>query len=117
MNIEECRDYCLSLPHTTECLPFDENTLVFKVQGKMFALFDIDNFTSITLKCDPEKAILLREQYPDVVKAGYHTNKKHWNTVATNTNLSDDILKSWIKHSFEMVVASMPKKMRKIFEN
>lgn len=110
MNIEDCRDYCLSFMDTAESLPFDDKTLVFKIRGKMFALFDIDNFTNITLKCHPEKAILLREQYPDIVKAGYHTNKKHWNTI--NVNVEDDLLKSWIKHSFEMVVASMPKKMR-----
>ncbi len=115
MHIDECRDYCLSLPHTTESLPFDETTLVFKVKDKMFALFDIENFTSITLKCDPEKAILLREQYPNIVIGGYHTNKKHWNTVYTNAHLSDDLIKSWIKHSFDMVVAGMPKKIQTEF--
>jgi predicted DNA-binding protein (MmcQ/YjbR family) len=116
MNIEECRDFCLSFPHTEECLPFDDRTLVFKVLGKMFALFDIEHFVSITLKCEPQKAILLREQYPDIVKAGYHANKKHWNTVSTITNtLPDALLEEWIKHSFEQVVNSMPKKLRNEF--
>jgi predicted DNA-binding protein (MmcQ/YjbR family) len=81
MNIEELREYCLNLKGTTEEFPFDEVTLVLKVQGKMFALIPLDNpETQIALKCDPERAITLREEYESIVPA-WHFNKKHWNTV------------------------------------
>ena len=77
MNIEEFRDFCLSFNRVTEEFPFDNNTLVFKVMGKMFALCDVDEFESINLKCDPRKAIHLREEYPEIVIPGYHMNKKY----------------------------------------
>lgn len=76
MNIEQFRNYCLSLPETTEGFPFGETALVFKVAGKMYALCDVEGFKSINLKCDPVKAIELREYHPEV-KPGYHMNKKH----------------------------------------
>ncbi len=116
MNIEEFRDYCLSMKGTSEDLPFDENTLVFKVMGKMFALTDLDNFESINLKCDPEKAIELREQYP-AVQPGYHMNKKHWNTVLNNAGIPDTLMKQWIRDSYDLVVAGMPKKLRDQLNN
>ncbi len=111
MNIEEYRDYCLSFPHTTEEFPFDQRTLVFKVAGKMFALTDVELFSSINLKCEPEKAIRLREEYPEVT-AGYHMSKKHWNTVVVNGGVSDELIKEWIKDSHDLVVASLTKKRR-----
>lgn len=77
MNIKTCRNFCLSFPGATEDLPFDENTLCFKVMGKIFTICDIEVFESINLKCDPAKAIELREMYPDIVVPGYHMNKKH----------------------------------------
>ncbi len=110
MNIEEFREYCLSKPHTTEGFPFDETTLVFKVAGKMFALTNIDLFESTNLKCDPEKAEALREQYPDYIFPGYHMNKKHWNTVSVE--LEDKLLVELINHSYELVYKSLPKKTR-----
>lgn len=110
MNIEEFREYCLSKPHTTEGFPFDETTLVFKVAGKMFALTNIDLFESTNLKCDPEKAEELREQYPDYIFPGYHMNKKHWNTVSVE--LEDKLLVELINHSYELVYKSLPKKTR-----
>lgn len=76
MNIEEFRNYCLSFPGVTEEFPFDEKTLVFKVMGKLFALTDVDDFTSINLKCDPVRAMELREMHEEV-QPGYHMNKKH----------------------------------------
>lgn len=112
MNIESFRDYCLSLKGTTDDMPFDESTLVFKVMGKMFALTNIDTFESINLKCNPEKAIELREQYDGIVLPGYHMNKQHWNTIIMDDNISDAILKSWIKDSYDLVAATLTIKMR-----
>ncbi len=111
MNIEEFRDFCLSLKGTTEDFPFDEQALVFKVMGKMFALTDVDTFESINLKCDPEKALELREHYPGVLP-GYHMNKKHWNTVLTDGEIPDPLLKQWTRDSYDLVVAGLPKKLR-----
>ena len=108
MNIEEFREYCLALKGTTEETPFGDNILVFKVMGKMFALTDINDFESINLKCDPEKAIELREKY-DSVKEGYHMNKKHWNTILSNGDMNDITLKYWITHSYDLVVSKLTK--------
>jgi len=112
MNIEELREYCLSLKGTTECFPFDEVTLVLKVQGKMFALIPLDNTeTQITLKCDPERAISLREEFSAIVPA-WHFNKKHWNTVLIDPMISHDFLCELICHSYDLVVAGLPRKLR-----
>ncbi len=102
MNIEEIREFCLSLGDVEECFPFDQTTLVFKIQGKMFALIDVEEAHSINLKCNPEAAIELREHF-DYVLPGYHMNKKHWNTVLLKTGIADPQLKTWIKDSFELV--------------
>lgn len=110
MNIEEFREFCLSFKKITEEFPFDNNTLVFKVMGKMFALCDVENFESINLKCDPVKAVQLREEYPGVVIPGYHMNKKHWNTILMDNNLPDDLISDWITDSYNLVVAKLPKK-------
>lgn len=111
MHIEAFREYCLSLPGTTEEFPFGEETLVFKVGGKMYALTDVDLFESINLKCNPEKAVELRERYP-AVQPGYHMNKKHWNTVLTDGSISDLLLQEWIKESYHLVIEGLPKKVR-----
>lgn len=103
MDIESLRDYCISLPNTTEGFPFDQTTLVFKVNGKMFALTDLEGPLKITLKCDPELAISLREQYA-VVNPGYHMNKKYWNTINIDGSINDSILKGWIEHSYSQVL-------------
>lgn len=95
----------------TEEFPFDKNTLVFKVMGKMFALTDLDNFESVNLKCDPERAVQLREEFPSV-QPGYHMNKKHWNTILMNEGVSDRLIKEWIDDSYSLVVGSLPKKLR-----
>jgi predicted DNA-binding protein (MmcQ/YjbR family) len=111
MHIEAFRKFCLSLPAATEDFPFDEQTLVFKVGGKMFALTNVDLFESINLKCEPAKAVELREQYEGVLP-GYHMNKKHWNTVLADGTIPDTLLKEWTRDSYELVVVGLPKKTR-----
>ncbi len=111
MNIESFREYCIVKPGVTEEFPFGETTLVFKVGGKMFALADVDNFESINLKCDPERAVELRDRY-DAITAGYHMNKKYWNTVLMNGQLSHGLISELIDHSYELVLASLPSKMK-----
>ena len=111
MNIEELREYCLSKKGVTESFPFDEVTLVFKVSGKMFALTDLVDDFSVNLKCDPEKAVELREQFPSVVP-GYHMNKQHWNTIFIDGSVNDSLLKEWIDHSYLLVVKSLTKKQQ-----
>ena len=111
MTLDFFRNHCLQFKGVTEELPFDANTLVFKVLGKMFALTDLETFENVNLKCDPEKAIELRERY-DCVKPGYHMNKKHWNTIEVNQDMSDAELLEWVRHSYDLVVASLPKKDR-----
>jgi predicted DNA-binding protein (MmcQ/YjbR family) len=112
MNIEEFRMYCLSKEGVEECFPFGKDTLVFKVAGKMFALTGLDEIEfSVNLKCDPLLAVELREKYP-CVQPGYHMNKKHWNTVYIDGSADDRLLKKWIDHSYDLVVLSLPKKIR-----
>jgi len=111
MDLETFRNYCLSLPGVTEGFPFGETTLVFKVGGKIFALADAELFASVNLKCDPELAIELRERYPAVLP-GYHMNKKHWNTVQNDGSIPAKLLLEWAKHSYDLVLASLPGKVR-----
>jgi len=112
MDIETFREFCLSLPGTTEGMPFDDRVLVFKVMGKIFALTDIEDFGFINLKCDPEKATELREKHPETVKPGYHMNKVHWNSVVPNAALSDKELYYWTRHSYELIASKLPKKLK-----
>jgi len=112
MNIEAFREYCLQKPGTTEGFPFGEGALVFKVLGKMYALLSLDEGDRANLKCDPEYALELREHHPEAVLPGYHMNKKHWNTVVLNHSLSTDKIQSLIDHSYELVVAGLPKRDR-----
>jgi predicted DNA-binding protein (MmcQ/YjbR family) len=111
MDIVTFRDYCISKQGVTEEFPFGEATLVFKVHGKMFALCDVDGFESVNLKCDPEKAIELREQYSGIIP-GYHMNKKHWNTVDTRGSVPEKLFRQLIDESYALVVASLPKRDR-----
>ncbi len=113
MNIETYRNYCLSKKGTTEGFPFDKNTLVFKVGNKMFALTNIDTFESINLKCDPEYAIELREQFKGI-KPGYHMNKKHWNTVMIHSDITDRLIFELIDLSYNLVFKSLTKKQREV---
>lgn len=115
MDIQSFYDYCLAKKGVTEHFPFDEDTLVFKVGGKMFALSSLkewENATpSINLKCDPERGIELREEY-ESVKAGYHMSKVHWNTVDVNGDVPLPLLKELIDHSYDLVFKSLTKKIK-----
>ncbi len=103
MNIESLREYCISKKSATESFPFDKETLVFKASGKIFALVNLDGDLSINLKCDPCKAIELRERYA-AVTPGYHMNKKHWNTLLIDGTVPDKEIFSWIDHSYDLVM-------------
>jgi predicted DNA-binding protein (MmcQ/YjbR family) len=117
MNIENFRNYCLSLPATSESLPFDENTLVFKVGSKMFALTGLNNtMLNANLKCDPAYALELREQY-SCISPGFHMNKKHWNSINPNECLDSKLFYELVKHSYDLVVAKMTKKERSLLLN
>jgi len=109
MNIETLREYCMARPGATESFPFDEVTLVFKVGNKIFALADMESRpTTLALKCDPERAVQLRETYTTVVP-GYHLNKKHWNTITIDGSIRSSEVQGWIDHSYELVRKSLPK--------
>ncbi|WP_111706403.1 MmcQ/YjbR family DNA-binding protein [Lutibacter citreus] len=113
MNIEECRNYCLSKGFVTESFPFDEQTLVFKIDNKMFALSSLEKLpASINLKCNPERSIELRAKYNEIT-SGYHMSKKHWNTVQIDGNLTSSVIKELIDHSYELVVKGLSKKRQK----
>lgn len=116
MNIEELREYCLSLKGVTEEFPFGESVLVFKVAGKMFCLTNLDEKFSIAVKNDPEKNVELREEYP-AIKPGYHMNKKHWNTIEIDGSISDDMLKNLIDESYDLVVMNLKKSERQGLKN
>jgi predicted DNA-binding protein (MmcQ/YjbR family) len=103
MNIETLREYCLSKKEATESFPFGEETLVFKVEGKIFALANLDGEPTINLKCDPSLAIEIRERYSSVIP-GYHMNKKHWNTVLLDGSIPDRSILEWIDHSYDLVL-------------
>jgi len=114
MNLEELRDYCISKKGVEETLPFGPDTLVFKVYGKAFLLTGFDtNPISFNVKCDPEKAIQLREQY-NCLQPGYHMNKKHWNTITADGCANDKLMYEWIDDSYNLVIEGLPKKMKKL---
>ncbi len=113
MNIEEVREYCIGKKGVTEEFPFDEITLVFKVLGKMFVLSGLDHQPpTVNLKCDPERAIELRDEYDGRIISGFHMNKKHWNTIEILI-VPQDLLKELIDHSYDLVVKGMPKNLQK----
>jgi predicted DNA-binding protein (MmcQ/YjbR family) len=112
MDIEFFREYCLSKKGVTEGFPFDANTLVFKVMEKMFALTNVELFESVNLKCNPERAVELRETARGIIP-GYHMNKKHWNTVFTDESVDDSLFLELVDHSYDLVVEGMTKKMKK----
>jgi len=111
VDIVDYRDFCLSLPGVTEDFPFDEQTLVFKVMNKMFALTNVDHFTSFNAKATPEDCVTLREQYSGIIP-GYHMNKKHWNTVAVDGSVPDAMLYQLLRQSYDLVVGGLTKKQR-----
>lgn len=113
MNIDTFRNYCLEKKGVTEELPFGPDTLVFKVGGKIFALTGLDAVPlRVNLKCDPEEAIHLREEYPNVILPGYHMNKKHWNTVVLDEFLPNSLIFGLTNKSYDLVLQGLPKKLR-----
>ncbi|MEO6404903.1 MAG: MmcQ/YjbR family DNA-binding protein [Ferruginibacter sp.] len=105
MNAEDIREYCIKKQHTEEGFPFGETTLVFKVKGKIFLLLALDAVPiQFNVKCDPDKAIELREEYPENILPGYHMNKKHWNTVIVDSHLGSKLLKEMIDDSYSLVL-------------
>jgi predicted DNA-binding protein (MmcQ/YjbR family) len=115
MNLETYYEYCLSKKGVTEHFPFDEDTLVFKVGGKMFALSSLSQWEignpHVNLKCDPERAQELRAEY-DAIQPGFHMSKVHWNTIAVNQDVPNALLKELIDHSYELVFKSLTKKIQ-----
>ena len=111
MDIDNIQKHCNSKKGVTESFPFDETTLVFKVANKMFCLASIKPPLSVNLKCNPEKAIELREEFEEVTP-GYHMNKQHWNTVMLDGMLKDTLVKEWIDDSYNLIVSRLPKKTK-----
>lgn len=112
MNAEEIREYCLGKKEVEESFPFDNETLVFKVGGKIFLLMGIGaNPIRFNVKCDPAKAIELRENYSSILP-GYHMNKAHWNTIVCDSRLSKKLIFEQIDSSYALIVSSLPKKTR-----
>ena len=116
MQIDDIRDYCLAKPGSTEDFPFDEHTLAFKVMGKMFALVNLLKWEEgnmfINLKCDPNYALKLRDQFPEDITGAYHMSKKHWNSVFINRSVSPQKITHLINHSYELVVSKLNKKQK-----
>jgi predicted DNA-binding protein (MmcQ/YjbR family) len=113
LNSEELREYCISKKGVVESMPFGPDVLLFKVMGKVFLLFSLDNSTlQFNLKCTPEKAIELREQYPCVLP-GYHMNKKHWNTIIVDGTINSKLLYEWITDSYNLVIKGLTKAQQK----
>ncbi len=108
MNLESIREYALEKKGVSESFPFDETTLVFKVYGKIFLLMSLEGDFTLCLKCDPELAVQLREQFP-FVQPGYHMSKKHWNTVSIDSEITDIQIREWIDHSYQQVFDQLPK--------
>lgn len=111
MNIESVREYCLSLPETTEDFPFDETTLAFRIKGRIFAMIDLEKTEWFVLKCNPDYAIELRDGHTDIAPA-WHMNKKHWNQLNLYGTLSDSLIQELIRHSYNEVVKKIPRRTR-----
>ena len=116
MNLQTYYEYCLAKKGVTEHFPFDKDTLVFKVGGKMFSLSSMSQWEneqpSVNLKCDPERTQVLRAEYDDI-QPGFHMSKTHWNTVAINASVHDILIKELIDHSYELVFDSLSKKIQR----
>lgn len=111
MNVESLREYCLSLPLATEDFPFDETTLVFRVVGKIFAMLDLERPDVVSLKCNPDYALQLREEHPEISGA-WHMNKKYWNQVNLSGHLEDELVQGLVRHSYAEVVKKLTQKER-----
>lgn len=118
MNIDTFRNYCLAKKGVTEEMPFGPDNLVFKIMGKMFALASLDEVPlKVNLKCDPDRAVELREEYPQEILPGYHMNKKHWNTVVAEGHLPHSLIFDLTDHSYNLVLEGLPKKLQKELED
>ncbi|SEN59131.1 Predicted DNA-binding protein, MmcQ/YjbR family [bacterium A37T11] len=118
MDIEQLREYCLNKAGSTESMPFGNDTLVFKVGEKIFLLVGLDQHPiRFNVKCDPDLAPELREQYPYNILPGYHMNKKHWNTIVCNKGLPEKLSKKMIDDSYELVLKSLPAVLRKTIKS
>lgn len=115
MSIEEIRNYCLSLPYTTEEMPFDDTTLVYKVGGKWFAVADIEENDKVVVKCDPDLAIELRDRHEEVT-AAWHFNKRHWNAISFSGDLADSFIYQQIYNSYRLVISKnvKPRALRNV---
>ena len=111
MKVESLREYCLSLPLATEDFPFDETTLVFRVVGKIFAMLDLERPDVVSLKCNPDYALQLREEHPEISGA-WHMNKKYWNQVNLSGHLEDEFVQGLVRHSYAEVVKKLTRKER-----
>ena len=117
MNVESFRSYCLTKKGVSEELPFGPDALVFKVMGKMFALGGLENVPfSVSLKCDPQRAVELRDEYPEYISGAYHMNKKHWNSLIPEC-LPQNLVTALIDHSYDLVVTSLTKKQQQELQN
>jgi len=114
MTLEYFRNFCLNLPHVTEDTPFDANTLCFRIGKKIFAIVDMEVFEYANLKCDPERSIELREQFPGITP-GFHMNKKWWNSVSVQGDVPDTLILELTRHSYDLVCSSLPKKIQSEF--
>ncbi len=111
MDLEKVREYCLSKKAANESMPFDEDSLVIKVHNKIFCILNMKFPYSINLKCEPELALELRNDY-EGVSPGYHMNKKHWNTILLDSDIPEKLIKVWIDNSYNLVVKKLPKHLR-----
>jgi predicted DNA-binding protein (MmcQ/YjbR family) len=110
---QQLRAFCLSFNATVEDFPFNPETSVFKVRGKLFALTNLSaRPLTVNLKCDPEDAVRLRGEYPGLIIPGYHMNKRHWNTVTADGELPDLLVRELVEDSYDLVVAGLPKAER-----
>lgn len=116
MNLESYRSYCLSKKGVTEEFPFGDDNPVYKVMGKVFSITDLESFTSINLKVDPEKGVELRERYPSV-QPGYHMNKKHWITVLMDGSIPDKQIRLWVDESYHLVASKLTKTQKSALES
>ena len=111
-DVESFRSYCLSKKGVSEDFPFDEETLVFKVMGKMFAVTGLEHIPfQVSLKCDPERALELRDEHPDAISGAYHMSKKHWNSIVAAA-VPPELVKELIDHSYDLVVKGLTKKQQ-----
>lgn len=115
MNVETIREYCLSKKGATESFPFDDVSLTMKVMNKMFALIDLEGAEYLSLKCDPEWAIELRERYSGI-EGAYHFNKKYWNGIRLNSDVDDKLIKELIDHSYKEVIKKFTRKLRSEYD-